>query len=185
MSRPGHRLRGSPGSRQAHVARLRRERPPLPRAGGARHAPERRLPDQGSQPGGLRRDGNRSRAYAPARRAPARDARLRPDWVEGWPALRQISDDIARPLDRPPSAAGSRARPCRWRRSRIGVGCVSYQIATGIGMWGLNKTRRVGVRHHQLRLLDRHRPRRHADLRDPAAVPAEAGACRSTARPRR
>ncbi len=31
---------------------------------------------------------------------------------------------------------------------------------------------RLGVRHHQLRLVDRHRPRRHADLRDPPALPA-------------
>ncbi len=31
----------------------------------------------------------------------------------------------------------------------------------------------LGLGHHQLRLLGRHRPRRHADLRDPAAVPPE------------
>ena len=31
---------------------------------------------------------------------------------------------------------------------------------------------RLGVRHHQLRLVDRHRPRRHADLGDPAALQA-------------
>ncbi len=31
---------------------------------------------------------------------------------------------------------------------------------------------RLGLRDHQLRLVDRHRPRRHADLGDPAAVPA-------------
>ncbi len=29
---------------------------------------------------------------------------------------------------------------------------------------------RLGLRHHQLRLVDRHRPRRHADLGDPAAA---------------
>ena len=32
---------------------------------------------------------------------------------------------------------------------------------------------RLGVRHHELCLVDRHRPRRHVDLRDPAAVQAE------------
>ena len=32
---------------------------------------------------------------------------------------------------------------------------------------------RLGVGHHQLRLVDRHRPRGHADLGDPAAAPAE------------
>ena len=30
---------------------------------------------------------------------------------------------------------------------------------------------RLGLRHHQLRLVDRHRPRRHADLGDSAAAP--------------
>ena len=32
---------------------------------------------------------------------------------------------------------------------------------------------RLGVRHHQLRLVDRHRPRRHADLGDSAAAEAD------------
>ena len=32
---------------------------------------------------------------------------------------------------------------------------------------------RLGLRHHQLRLVDRHRPRRHADLGDPAAAAAD------------
>ena len=31
---------------------------------------------------------------------------------------------------------------------------------------------RLGLRHHQLRLVDRHRPRRHADLGHPAPAPA-------------
>ena len=38
---------------------------------------------------------------------------------------------------------------------------------------GRQHPRRLGLRHRQLRLVDRHRPRRHADLGDPAAVPAE------------
>ena len=80
-----------------------------------------------------------TRAYFPA---PGRlpDARSRPDWVEGWPALRQISDDIARPLTGRPSAAWFACTAVSLTALGIGVGCVSYQIATGIGVWGLNKT---------------------------------------------
>ena len=37
---------------------------------------------------------------------------------------------------------------------------------------GQQRAGRVGVRHHQLRLVDRHRPRGHADFGDSAAVPA-------------
>ena len=37
---------------------------------------------------------------------------------------------------------------------------------------GQQRPGRLGVRHHQLRLVDRHRPRRHADFGDPAAVQA-------------
>ncbi len=37
---------------------------------------------------------------------------------------------------------------------------------------GQQRPGRLGVRHHQLRLVDRHRPRRHADLGDPAALQA-------------
>ncbi len=33
--------------------------------------------------------------------------------------------------------------------------------------------RRLGLRHHQLRVLDRHRPRRHADQRDLVPAPSE------------
>ena len=44
---------------------------------------------------------------------------------------------------------------------------------------------RLGLRDHQLRLVDRHRPRRHADLGHPAAAASRAGARRSTASPKR
>ena len=35
---------------------------------------------------------------------------------------------------------------------------------------GQQRAGRLGVRHHQLRLVDRHRPRRHADFGHPAAL---------------
>ena len=65
---------------------------------------------------------------------------IRPDWVEGSPTLRQISDDIARPLDGRPTLGWFACFVCSSIALAIGAGCVTYQIATGIGTWGLNKT---------------------------------------------
>ena len=64
----------------------------------------------------------------------------RPVWVEGSPALREISDDIARPLSARPGAGWFGCVAASLAALGIGVGCVTYQIATGIGAWGLNKT---------------------------------------------
>ncbi|HKE82920.1 MAG TPA: NrfD/PsrC family molybdoenzyme membrane anchor subunit [Vicinamibacterales bacterium] len=66
---------------------------------------------------------------------PARDT-----WVEGSPALNEISDDIARPLSARPSAGWYGCLAASTTALAVGVGCVTYQIATGIGTWGLNKT---------------------------------------------
>ena len=46
-------------------------------------------------------------------------------------------------------------------------------LSTGIGIWGNNIPVGWALRHHQLRLVDRYRSRRHADLGDPAAVASE------------
>jgi Ni/Fe-hydrogenase subunit HybB-like protein len=67
-------------------------------------------------------------------------ASLRPDWVEGSPSLRQISDDIARPLEGLPGLGWFICVACSLTALAIGAGCVTYQIATGIGTWGLNKS---------------------------------------------
>jgi molybdopterin-containing oxidoreductase family membrane subunit len=64
----------------------------------------------------------------------------RPAWVEGSPALREISDDIARPLSTRPGAGWFGCVAASLAALGVGVGCVSYQIATGIGTWGLNRT---------------------------------------------
>ena len=109
-----------------------------------------------------------------------------PPLIAGDKTLAQVTADICAPLERRASGCCGGWRSCRPSAFLLlGVAAVSYQIATGIGTWGLNRTRRLGLRHHQLRLLDRHRPCRHADLRDPVSVSAAAGGPRSTARPRR
>ena len=45
--------------------------------------------------------------------------------------------------------------------------------STGVGIWGINIPVGLGLRHHQFRLVDRHRPRRHADLGHSAAAAPE------------
>ena len=50
---------------------------------------------------------------------------------------------------------------------------LTYLVCTGIGVWGNNSPGRLGVGHHQLRVLDRYRPRRYADLGDSVPVPAK------------
>ena len=50
---------------------------------------------------------------------------------------------------------------------------------------GQQQPGRLGVGHHQLRLLDRYRPRRHADQRRSCSCSGRSGARRSTASPRR
>ena len=49
---------------------------------------------------------------------------------------------------------------------------VAYLFLRGVGIWGVQTPGDVGVRDRQLRLVDRHRPRRDPDLGDPAAAQA-------------
>src|SRR5262245_53885252 len=65
---------------------------------------------------------------------------LRPSWVDGSLPLREISDDIARPLNVRPGAGWFACFAASTIALAIGVGCVSYEVATGIGTWGLNKS---------------------------------------------
>jgi hypothetical protein len=50
--------------------------------------------------------------------------------------------------------------------------CHRLAADQGHGDLGRQHPDRLGLRDHQLRLVDRHRPRRHADLGDPAAAQA-------------
>ncbi len=78
-------------------------------------------------------------APLPASAAPAA-APLRPPLVDGTPDLRQVTDDVLRPL-------AGRPRPGWWAcflaasaALALGLGCIAYQVTTGIGVWGLNRT---------------------------------------------
>jgi molybdopterin-containing oxidoreductase family membrane subunit len=61
-------------------------------------------------------------------------------WIEGDPALSQITDDVARPLNAPPGKGWCACFAAAFTALAVGIGCVWYQIVTGIGVWGLNKT---------------------------------------------
>ena len=50
---------------------------------------------------------------------------------------------------------------------------VTYLFLRGVGIWGIEIPVAWGFRHHQLRVVDRYRPRGHADLGHPAAVQAD------------
>ncbi len=66
----------------------------------------------------------------------------------------------------------------------FGLFCLGYQISTGVGTWGFGPSGHVGLGHHQLRVLDRYRSRRHAHLRHPFPAAPEVAHRRSTAPPK-
>ena len=61
-------------------------------------------------------------------------------WIDRNPALTTITDDVARPLDARPGAGWLACFAAALTALSIGIGCVAYEISTGIGVWGLNKT---------------------------------------------
>ncbi len=60
--------------------------------------------------------------------------------IEGKPSYAQITEDIVAPLERWPSAAWWKAIAISSTLLAIGAILVAYTIATGIGVWGLNRT---------------------------------------------
>ncbi len=60
--------------------------------------------------------------------------------IEGQPSLRQITRDVSRPLDSRPSKSWFACLAVTGSALAVGTGMVAYQIATGIGVWGLNST---------------------------------------------
>src|SRR4026209_2061306 len=61
-------------------------------------------------------------------------------WIEGDPALSGITDDVARPLNTWPGAGWFACFLTSLTALAIGAACVAYEVSTGIGVWGLNKT---------------------------------------------
>jgi molybdopterin-containing oxidoreductase family membrane subunit len=67
-------------------------------------------------------------------------AALRPAIIQGQKTPAQVTRDICAVLDRRPTAVWWTGFLVALSFLALGVAAVSYQIATGIGTWGLNKT---------------------------------------------
>ena len=108
------------------------------------------------------------------RRAADADRRTRPSSRRAHASAR-VTDKISE------HRRSSARTPRGWfvgfaHRVRAAACCCCYAMADaalqGRRHLGHQRPGRLGLRHHQLRLVDRHRPRRHADLGDPAAAAA-------------
>jgi Ni/Fe-hydrogenase subunit HybB-like protein len=65
---------------------------------------------------------------------------LRPALLEGSRSLRQVTEDIARPLDARPTASWFACFALAVAALGLGAAAATYEVMTGIGTWGLNKT---------------------------------------------
>jgi Ni/Fe-hydrogenase subunit HybB-like protein len=61
-------------------------------------------------------------------------------WTLGRPSLRQVTDDVARPLETRPSRGWFACFAAACAALALGAAMVAYQIAVGIGTWGLNRS---------------------------------------------
>ncbi|HZF13987.1 MAG TPA: NrfD/PsrC family molybdoenzyme membrane anchor subunit [Thermoanaerobaculia bacterium] len=68
------------------------------------------------------------------------DFGLRPPLVAGNPSLHDISEEVARPLDARPTLGWFACFAVAVTALLAGAAAVTYEIATGIGTWGLNRT---------------------------------------------
>jgi Ni/Fe-hydrogenase subunit HybB-like protein len=65
---------------------------------------------------------------------------LRPSLVTGDPSLHDVTEEVARPLDARPTAGWFACVAVAGLALLAGVTAITYEIATGIGTWGLNHT---------------------------------------------
>jgi Ni/Fe-hydrogenase subunit HybB-like protein len=67
-------------------------------------------------------------------------ATLRPPLITGGKTIGDVTRDICAPLERRPTALWWASFSVALTALAVGVAAVSYQIAMGIGTWGLNRT---------------------------------------------
>ena len=67
-------------------------------------------------------------------------SQLRPPLITGDKTLGDVTNDVCAPMDRTPTGLWYGAFAVSLTALVVGVAAVWYQIATGIGTWGLNKT---------------------------------------------
>ena len=61
-------------------------------------------------------------------------------WIAADVSSRQITDDVMRPLLTRPGAAWWASFALALAALSVGAACIGYEVSTGIGVWGLNKT---------------------------------------------
>src|SRR5262249_36837393 len=139
MSGARDRLRRPEKPRQRGRAPAAR-RPSLHGARRARHAAERRLPDEGDARRHRSADDMTPRLDSADRPVAAWPAAHGSPWIEGQPTLRDVTDDVIRPLLGRPGAGWWWCFGAAATALAIGVAMVTYEVMTGIGTWGLNRT---------------------------------------------
>jgi molybdopterin-containing oxidoreductase family membrane subunit len=65
---------------------------------------------------------------------------LRVPWIEGDKSLGRVTDDVCAPLERRPTPLWWAAFLTSFAVLCLGAAAVTYEVATGIGTWGLNRT---------------------------------------------
>ena len=65
---------------------------------------------------------------------------LREPLIEGDRSMSQITDEVCAPMERRPTAKWWLAFLVAFSALALGVAMVTYEITTGVGVWGLNKT---------------------------------------------
>src|SRR5215467_8788628 len=114
--------------------------PLLPRARGDRDPPQRWISQEGSEYGDL----IQMCASPVTKFIPPGSGGVPilppPRWVDGEPALHQITEDIARPLEGRPGKGWWICFSLAFAGLLNLAGMVTYLISTGIGVWGLNNS---------------------------------------------
>ena len=65
---------------------------------------------------------------------------LRPPLIEGDKTLSQVTRDVCTPMERRPGALWWLALLVSGSLALLGAAAIAYQISTGVGTWGLNRT---------------------------------------------
>jgi molybdopterin-containing oxidoreductase family membrane subunit len=65
---------------------------------------------------------------------------LRRPWIQGQKSITQVTNDVFAPMERRPGAAWWAAFLVSFGVMSAGFTAIAYEVSTGIGTWGLNRT---------------------------------------------
>ena len=171
VSDAGDRLRRSGGSAERRRP-LGGDRPRLSHAGRIEHQAADLVPGENPQPES--RVGRMSSFALPIDDNTGDDPSQRRRWSWAGRTSPRSRTPVCRVAERPPPPLG-------WSIAftfAIGMDHLLFHLDRlscrhGHRRLGQQHPGGLGLRHHELRLLDRHRARRHADFRHPVSLPAE------------